>query len=199
MNHAWLYLAVFAASLAVDLIPFLGPPAWMAMVFFMTKFELNPWLVLAAGVPGSVLGRYVLSVFMPKISDRVMKKHKSDELKFVGGKLRQKRWHSWGFVFVYSLLPMSTTALFSAAGIARVSPLLVIPPFFVGKAISDAVMLSSSHYVAMNLTSVEQSLLSPKSIALGLLGLALLAIFLFLDWRVMLQKKKFALNFRIWQ
>jgi membrane protein DedA with SNARE-associated domain len=199
MNHAALYLAVFAASLAVDLIPFLGPPAWMAMVFFMTKFDLNPWLVLAAGVPGSVLGRYVLSVFMPKLSDRVMKKHKSDELKFVGSKLRQKLWHSWAFVFVYSLLPMSTTALFSAAGIARISPLLVIPPFFAGKAISDAVMLFSGHAIAMNLRTVEQSLLSPKSIALGLAGLAVLALFLFLDWRVILEKRKLAFNFKIWK
>jgi membrane protein DedA with SNARE-associated domain len=199
MNHAAIYLAVFAASLAVDLIPFLGPPAWMAMVFFMTKFDLNPWLVLAAGVPGSVLGRYLLSVFMPRISDRVVKKQKSDELKFLGGKLRQKRWHSWAFVFVYSLLPMSTTALFTAAGVARVSPVLVIPPFFLGKAISDAIMLFSGHYVVTNLRAVEHSLVSPKSIVLGVLGLAVLALFLFIDWRVMLQKRKFALNFQIWK
>ena len=197
MNHAALYFTVFAASLAVDLIPFLGPPAWMAMVFFLTKYDLNPWLVLAAGVPGSVLGRYVLSVFMPKISDRVMKKHKSEELKFVGSKLNGKLWHSWAFVFVYSLLPMSTTALFTAAGIARVSPLLIIPPFFLGKGISDAVILFSSHAIAMNLKTVEHSLLSPKSIALSLLGLAVLAAFLFLDWRTLLQKRKLAFNFRI--
>jgi len=56
MDHALIYFAVFGASLAVDLIPFIGPPAWMAMVFFLMKYNLNPWLVLAAGVPGSVLG-----------------------------------------------------------------------------------------------------------------------------------------------
>jgi len=32
------YLWVFLASLAVDLIPFIGPPAWIAMVFFMMVF-----------------------------------------------------------------------------------------------------------------------------------------------------------------
>src|SRR3954468_11002072 len=42
------YLFVFLASLAVDLIPFFGPPAWVAMVFLMLKFDLNPWLVLAS-------------------------------------------------------------------------------------------------------------------------------------------------------
>jgi membrane protein YqaA with SNARE-associated domain len=199
MDHAMIYLAVFGASLAVDLIPFIGPPAWMAMVFFLMKYDLNPWLVLAAGVPGSVLGRYLLSCYIPKLSDRVIKKHKSDELKFVGGKLRQNLWRSWLFVFIYSCLPMSTTALFTAAGMARISPLVVIPPFTVGKFTSDAVMLLSGRYVAVNIHTVGESLLSPKSIALGLVGLAILFALFFVDWRVLLQKHKLALNFHIWK
>jgi hypothetical protein len=58
----WLYVAVFLAALAVDLIPIFGPPAWTAMVFFVMKFDLNPWAVLDVGVPGSALGRYLLSL-----------------------------------------------------------------------------------------------------------------------------------------
>src|SRR5882757_705645 len=99
MDHALIYFAVFGASLAVDLIPFIGPPAWMAMVFFLMKYNLNPWLVLAAGVPGSVLGRFLLSRYIPKVSDHMIKERKTQELKFVGGKLRQTLWRSWLFVF----------------------------------------------------------------------------------------------------
>jgi membrane protein YqaA with SNARE-associated domain len=199
MNHALVYLFVFLASLGVDLIPFFGPPAWMAMVFFLTKYDLNPWLVLFAGVPGSVLGRYVLARYIPKLSDRMVKKRKSDELKFVGGKLRQKLWRSWLFVFIYSCLPMSTTALFMAAGMARISPLVVIPPFTLGKFASDALMVFGGHYVAMNLHTIGESLLSVKSIALGAVGLALLFALFFVDWRVLLQRHKLALNFKIWK
>jgi len=193
------YLWVFLASLAVDLIPFIGPPAWIAMVFFMMKFDLNPWLVLAAGVPGSVLGRYTLSRFMPKIADHTIKERKTQELKFVGGKLRQTLWRSWLFVLIYSLLPMSTTALFSATGIARVSPLVVIPPFFVGKATSDAVMIFSGKFVVTNLREVGESLLSLKSISLMILGMMMLAGFLFVDWLRLLQKHKLAFDFKIWK
>jgi membrane protein YqaA with SNARE-associated domain len=199
MDHAMIYLFVFLASLAVDLIPFFGPPAWMAMVFFLTKYDLNPWLVLAAGVPGSVLGRYVLSRYIPLISDRLVKKRKSDELKFVGGKLRQTLWRSWLFVFIYSCLPMSTTALFTAAGMARISPLVVIPPFALGKFASDALMVLSGKYVVTNFHDVGKSLLSVKSITLGTVGLAVLAAIFFIDWRVMLQRHKLAWNFKIWK
>ena len=199
MNPVLAYVCVFFASLAVDLIPFFGPPAWVAMVFFMLKFELNPWLVLAVGVPGSVLGRYVLSRFVPKISDHTFKRQKTEELRFVGRKLEQTLWRSWLFVVIYSLLPMSTTALFSAAGMARVSPRVVIPPFFVGKAISDAVMLFSGKIVLTNLHDVGESMLSAKSISLMVLGLVTLSCFLFLDWRVLLEKHRLRFNFRIWK
>ena len=199
MNDALLYVAVFASALAVDLIPFFGPPAWMAMVFFLVKFDLNPWLVLAAGVTGSTLGRYLLSRYIPKFSDRMIKQHKSDELKFVGGKLRQKLWRSWLFVFIYSLLPMSTTALFTAAGIARISPLVILPPFFLGKLVSDAVMLFTGSYVAVNASSFAAALFSPKSLLLTIPGLGAIALMLFLDWRLMLAERKLAFNFKIWK
>jgi len=190
---------VFLVSLAVDLIPFFGPPAWVGMMLLMLKFDLNPWLVLAVGVPGSVLGRYLLSQFVPKITDHTVKRQKTEDLRFVGKKLEQRLWRSWLFVLIYSLLPMSTTALFSAAGVARVSPWVVIPPFFVGKATSDAVMLFSGKFVVSNLREVGESLLSVKSISLMVLGLVTLACFLFIDWRLLLEKHKVRFDFKIWK
>src|SRR5215217_7960696 len=127
------YLWVFLASLLVDLVPIIGPPAWTVMVVLLVKFDLNPWLVLAAGVPASVIGRYTLSVYTPWLSKKVLKRRKTDELEFVGRQLRQKLWQSWVFVLVYSVSPLPTTPLFSPAGLARINPLQILPPFFVGK------------------------------------------------------------------
>jgi hypothetical protein len=102
-------------------------------------------------------------------------------------------------VFIYSCLPMSTTALFTAAGMARVSPLVVLPPFTLGKFASDALMVFSGRYVAVNFDSIRESLLSVKSIGIGAVGILLLLAIFFVDWRVMLQRHKFVLNFRIWK
>src|SRR5438874_4801937 len=142
----WTYLALFAASLAVDLIPVFAPPAWTLMVFFLVKFDLNPWLVLAVGVPASALGRYVFSLYIPKVSDGLVKRQKKEDLKFIGRKLDRRLWESWTFVFVYTLTPLSTTALFTATGMAKVNPLYVLPPFLAGKFISDAFMIFGGRY-----------------------------------------------------
>ena len=51
-------------------------------------------------------------------------------------------------MFLYTVTPLSTTALFTAAGIARVKPLHTVPPFFCGKCVSDGVMILTGHYAA---------------------------------------------------
>ena len=193
------YLWVFLASLAVDLVPIVGPPAWTVMVLLLVKFDLNPWLVLAAGVPGSVIGRYVLSLYTPWLSKKIIKQRKHDELEFVGRKLGQKLWSSWVFVFVYSVSPLPTTPLFSAAGMAKVHPIQILPPFFVGKFISDAVMLFVGREAFASLSDLFHGTFSAKGIIAAALSVVIICGFLFLDWRTLLQKKKVQFNVHIWK
>src|SRR2546423_12361849 len=79
------YFLVFAFSLLVDIVPFVGPPAWTVMVFFQIRFHLNIWLVLVVGVPGSAIGRYLYSLYIPFISERFIKAKKTEDLHFIGG------------------------------------------------------------------------------------------------------------------
>src|SRR6266850_1254667 len=110
-----MYLVVFLSALVIDVIPLISPPAWTAMVFLMVKFDLNPWIVIAAGVAGSSLGRYIFSLYVTKLSDKLLKPRKREELEFVGNDLGQNLWAALTFVFVYALTPLSTTAMFTAA------------------------------------------------------------------------------------
>ena len=193
------YLWVFLAALVVDLVPIIGPPAWTVMVLLMMKFDLNPWLVLAAGVPASVLGRYTLSLYTPWLSKKIIKQRKNEELEFVGKKLRQKLWQSWLFVLIYSLCPLPTTPLFSAAGLAKIHPIQILPPFFVGKFISDAVMLFTGRTAIGSLSELVHGSFSAEGIITAVVCLLLIVGFLFIDWRVLLQKKKLQFNVHIWK
>lgn len=190
------YLAVFFSGLAVDLIPVFAPPAWVLMVFFLVKFHLQPWSVLVFGVVGSTLGRYIFSLYVPLIADQLIKRQKRLDLEFVGNRLGQTLWKSWLFVFIYTLTPLSTSALFTAAALAKVKALRTVPPFFFGKFISDAVMIFTGNYAVHNLLA---STLSAKGI--GVIAICLVSVggFLFLDWRTLLQQKKVKFDFKIWK
>jgi len=124
---------------------------------------------------------------------------KNDEMEFVGKKLNGSLWRTWPFVVLYSLLPLSTTALFSAAGLARVKPVQILPPFFVGKFTSDAIMLFSGRYAFHNSAELIYGNFSWKGITCAVIGAVVLAAFLFLDWLALLERRKLRLNFRIWK
>jgi membrane protein YqaA with SNARE-associated domain len=193
------YLLVFFAALVTDLIPVVGPPVWTIMVFLVVKYDLNPWLVLLVGVPGSVLGRYGLSLYVSALFARFVDQRKSDEIKFVGERLNGRLWQIWPFVLLYSLLPLSTTALFSAVGLARIRPVQVLPPFFVGKFISDAVMVFTGRYAFHNTVELLYGAFSWQQVIATTFGLAMMGVFLFADWRIILEDRKLRFNFRIWK
>ena len=194
-----MYGVVFLATLAVDIIPLLAPPAWTIAVFLLVRFHLNPLIVLLLCASGSTLGRYLMSLYIPRFANLFIKRRKTDELEFLGKKLSQSLWQSWLFVLIYAVTPLSTTALFMAAGVAKVKPSHMLPPFFCGKFLSDAIMIFTGLYAANNFKNIVNGIYSPKAIVMLALGLVVIAWFLFLDWRALLERKKFTFNFKIWK
>ena len=190
---------MFLGALAVDLIPVVAPPAWTLMAFMLVKYDLNPWLVLAVGVPGSALGRYLFSLYIPKFSDRMIARKKNEELRYVGKRLERHWWQTWLFVFGYTLLPLSTTALFTAAAMTKVSMLRIIPAFIAGKFLSDAMMVAAGRYAADAISDPLQGIFGWKSLTTAAVTLLITAAFLFVDWHALIAKKKFKLNFSVWK
>ena len=194
-----IYFVIFILSLLVDIIPFFGPPAWTVMVFFQIKYDLDIWMVLIAGVIGSTIGRYFLAYYIPFLSSRILNNQKNIDLQFLGRKLGGNKWRVQLFVLMYTLTPVPTTPLFTAIGMARINPLHIITAFFIGKFISDALMVHAGKFAAENADSLIHGLFSWKSITGSVIGLIIILVFLFIDWRTLIQEKKFRLKFNIWK
>ena len=169
------------------------------MVFLQIMFGLNIWLVIVIGVAGSILGRYILTLYIPLMAVRIFKRSKNEDVQFLGKKMKEKGWRSQMVIIAYSLLPLPTTPLFLAGGMAKIKPLYIIPAFFIGKFISDAISVHLGKYAAEHTQSMLQDALSWKSITSFAVGLLLLSALLFIDWRALIQKKKFQLKFKIWR
>ncbi len=192
------YLLVFIAAFVVDIIPFFGPPAWTAMVFLQVRYELNIWGVLAVGVVGSTLGRYVLSLYIPWLSAKMITMSKNKDLQFIGEKLAGNGWKVQLFVLLYTLMPLPSTPLFTVAGIARIKPMHIIPAFFVGKFTSDMMMVFTGQYVVNNAKMIAQGFFTWQNVLSTCLGIVIICVFLFIDWRILIQRRKLRLNFHIW-
>ena len=191
------YLLVFLAALVVDTIPVFAPPAWILLVVLLVKFQLNPWLTVGIGVLGSTIGRYILTRYIPRVSSSIVNRREDANLRYIGSKLGKAKWSSAFFVFFYTLTPLSTTALFTAVAMARISPWHILPPFFLGRLITDGLLVFSGKYASANLADLLHGEANWKTGLILAAGLIVIALFLFVDWRQLLQDKKLRFRFKI--
>lgn len=195
----WQYLLVFTGAFLFDVVPFPFPPAFTIMVFFQIMFGLDIWWVIVIGVAGSIFGRYILTLYIPLLAGRIFKRSKNEDVQFLGEKMKEKGWKGQMAIIAYSLLPLPTTPLFLASGIAKINAIYIIPAFFVGKFTSDAITVHLGKYASEHAEDLIEGALKWKSIMSASLGLFLLCAVLFIDWRSLIQKKKFLINFMIWK
>ena len=194
-----LYLASFAAALLVDTIPVFAPPAWTILAFIIVKWKPNPWGVIAAGALGSVIGRYILTLYMPRVTAMIFRPAENDNIGFLGRKMAHRFWKANTFVLLYAISPLSTTALFTAAGIAKVNPWHVLPGFAVGKFLGDAWVLLTAKVTAEQARGLLKGHVSWQAALTAVAGLLLISGVLFVDWRELFGRKKLRLNFKIWK
>jgi uncharacterized membrane protein YdjX (TVP38/TMEM64 family) len=195
----WHYVLVFLGSMLVDIFPIPLPPAFTIMMLLQLTFDLNIWIVIAVGVAGSIVGRTVLSLYIPKVSGKLFKRAKNEDVQYLGKKLKEKGWKSHALVLVYSLMPLPTTPLFVAGGMARLHPLQIIPAFFTGKLISDTAAVLMGKEAVGGAGDLVTGMVSWKSIVGLVLGVLLLLALLFFDWRSLLQRHRLRLKFDIWK
>ncbi|CAN5837443.1 hypothetical protein BH11BAC4_BH11BAC4_18800 [soil metagenome] len=195
----WQYLLVFAGALLFDIVPFPFLPAFTIMLFFQIIFHLNVWLVIVVGVVGSVLGRYILMLYAPLIANRYLKLSKNEDIQFIGEKMKENKWKGQMIILAYSLLPLPTTPLFLGAGISKLNAQYIIPAFLIGKFTSDTIALHAGKYASEIPRNMIDEVFSWKSIASFVLSLILLFCLLFIDWRMLIQKRKLVLNYKIWK
>jgi uncharacterized membrane protein YdjX (TVP38/TMEM64 family) len=193
------YLLVFLASILIDTIPFIGPPAWIVMVYFQMHYGLNMWWVLVGGVLGSTIGRYLLTLYVPWLTSKAVNQKKDDDLTFLGEKLNRKGWRLQMVVFLYTLIPVPTTPLFMALGMSKVNVLKVMPAFLVGKFISDTYMVYTGKIAAENVSQMMNGFFTWKVFAASLVCIVFLGAMLFIDWKTLIIQKKFKLSFKVWK
>ena len=196
----WPYALVLFASIAVDCVPVFAPPAWMVMLLVMLKYDLNPYATAFVGTCGTVTGRLIFSsLIIPWLGSKTLSRDKETDLRYLGTHINTKGSAAFVFIFLYSLLPLSTTALFTAAGLARVHTIFILPPFFLGNLIGDGILLFSGKASIRSLGDLFKGSWRPKDISMMAFGLLVVLALLFVDWRTLLQRKKMKWKWAFWK
>lgn len=101
-------------------------------------------------------------------------------------------------MLIYSLTPLSTTALFTAAALSEVPMIYILPAFVLGKFGSDAVMIFSGKLAKEKSAELFKGQFSWPSLLVAAVSLLFLMAIMFIDWKELLQHKKVRFRFKIW-
>jgi hypothetical protein len=194
-----MFFWAFLIGVAVDSVPVFAPPAWTLLAILIIRYRANPYGVLVFGVAGSALGRFFLSLYSRRLSFKFLNHAENLNLEYVGKMFEGGFWKTSLFVFLYTLTPLSTTSLFTAAGSGRVNVLSILPAFALGKLISDGAMIFTARHAARNVRAIFRGQASPNSLLGAGLGLVLVAALLFIDWRSLIENKTLKMRFQIWK
>jgi len=93
-------------------------------------FDLNFWAVIRVGFAGSILGHYMLTLYIPYISNAYFKLAKNTAIMFLGQQLKMKGWKSQMAIFLYFFISLVTNSLFVAGGMSRIKSLYIFPLSF---------------------------------------------------------------------
>jgi membrane protein YqaA with SNARE-associated domain len=194
-----IYLTLLLLVILVNVLPAFAPPTWSLLVFFLVRYNLSITTIVAIGVLGATLGRFLLSCYINWFSQQVFNKKQEANLRYLGKRIGKTPKSNIIFTFIYALTPLSSTALFVAAGIARVRIQYVLLGFFFGRVISYTLLALSTEALVVNVNELFKGVITWQSVLSSLLGLAILLLFIFIDWKELLEKKKIKLNFNIWR
>jgi uncharacterized membrane protein YdjX (TVP38/TMEM64 family) len=143
-----IYLAAILAIIALNALPAFAPPTWMALVFFLLHYDLNPVALVILGVASATAGRAILAWYFRKFAHLVPTKF-SKNMEYAGHYLNGERGKRYAILALFLISPVSSAQLFEAAGMMKtitLKPLLAA--FAVGRTISYSTYVSGAAVIA---------------------------------------------------
>jgi uncharacterized membrane protein YdjX (TVP38/TMEM64 family) len=180
-----MYLVAIFAIVLLNAFPAFAPPTWMALVFFLLHYDLNPVALVILGVLSATTGRAILAWYFRKFAHLIPTKF-SKNMEYAGQYFTDHTNKRFALLTIFFLSPVSSAQLFEAAGMMKtvsLKPLLGV--FALGRAISYSTYVTGASALAA--TSFGEILVaelkSPWAIAIQIAMIAGLIALGSIDWK----------------
>lgn len=180
-----IYFIAAIAIIALNALPAFTPPTWMALVFFLLNYDLNPVALVIFGVVSATSGRAILAWYFRKFAHLVPTRF-SRNMEGAGKYFGAHPGKRYAVLALFLISPISSAQLFEAAGMAKtiaLKPLLAA--FALGRTISYSAYISGAAAIAATSFGeiVLHELRSPWAITAQVAMIALFIAFGSIDWK----------------
>ena len=189
-------LILFVAVFFLNIIPAFAPPTWMALSYAGFRNPLYSITLLAfVGATAATLGRLTLAkLSRVLVRQKLLSESTRENIDALKEGLEKRRKLTFSVCLFYALSPLPSNYLFIAYGLTSLELKLIAIPFFMGRFVGYNFWVFAGSIAAGKITleSTEgQSYLGVYFVLSQLLLLFLVYLFTKVDWRALLDDKKF--------
>ncbi len=179
------YLLVFAINVA----PAFMPATWAVLAFFHVVYQLPLLPLSLGGAVSATLGRVVLARLSATLRDHLLSPQQRENLMALGEFLEERRGLTLASVLLFAFGPIPSNQLFIAAGLTGTDLRLIVPPFLVGRLVSNTILIYLTGQATARLGELfGQAWRHPGALVVQIGGLLLLAALTVIDWTSVLQR-----------
>ena len=171
----------WAIVFAMNAVTFPLPPAWLVLAAFHTYTRVPLLPLTIGGSAAAALGRLLFAWQVKTFTGRLPADARANAQALVVAAHTRLRW-PWLFVVVYSFLPISSDAVFTAVGMGALPIHSTVLAFFAARSIYNTLMVLATGPVVSNLGDLFAGRLGWQSILIVVLATGGYVLFLKLPW-----------------
>ena len=188
-------LVLFLVVFLLNVIPAFAPPTWMVFSFLGFRLPTHmDWSFALVGALAAAMGRSLLGKLSRiLIRNRWLSEAAKQSINSLKLELEKRPNLTFGLFLFYAFTPLPSNYLFIAYGLTTMPLVRLVAPFFVGRFVSYYFWTMSAAAVSRKLELDETDAMAYFSVYFVFTQLALLAVvyvFMRVDWKLLLQKRK---------
>jgi membrane protein DedA with SNARE-associated domain len=174
-------VVAWAIVFAINALTLPLPPAWMVLASIRAYTQVALLPLTIGGSAAAALGRLLYAWQVKTFTHRLPADAQANAQALAAAAHSRLRW-PWLFVVIYSFLPISSDAVFTAVGMGALPVHSTVVAFFLARSIFNTLMVVAAGPVVSNLADLFAGRLGWQSILVVLLAAGGYVLFLKLPW-----------------
>jgi hypothetical protein len=174
-------VVAWAIVFAINAVTLPLPPAWMVLASIRAYTQVALLPLTIGGSAAAALGRLLYAWQVKTFTHRLPPDAQANAQALSAAAHSRLRW-PWLFVVIYSFLPISSDAVFTAVGMGALPVRSTVVAFFLARSIFNTLMVVAAGPVVSNLADLFAGRLGWQSILVVLLAAGGYVLFLKLPW-----------------
>lgn len=166
---------------AMNAVTFPLPPAWMVLASFREYTQVALLPLTVGGSAAAALGRLLFAWQVKTFTGRLPADARANAQALAAAANTRLR-APWLFVAIYSFLPISSDAVFTAVGLGALPLRSTVVVFFLARSVFNTLMVLTAGPVVSNLADLFAGRLSWGSMVIVVVAAGAYALFLKLPW-----------------